>query len=344
MNGSQRIASLLSGKLPDRIPICFNLLDQGAAELDMDIQTFYSNGRNVAKGRLALQKKYDLDIIWSFFHSASEVQLLGCQHLIYSLIGPPNVGHMVIKTSQDIDELRIPTSFDNHPVFIEQKKCIDTIKATVNGDYPVASAVIGSFSLPSLLMGTEKWMDLLWNGPASTCNRLLEKCSVFTQQRISELRRAGVDIIAYINPFASLVFLTVGQFEEMALPWINKDILPQGPNGIVYFNGGGQINHTLRAIQSSVGISIYQINPFDDPVVAREQLGPSSLIVSSINDIKLMSWPDEDVYREVKLLIDKCANGGAYMFGTLMMPCLIPEHKLHVLRDAVEKYGHYNVS
>jgi len=52
MNSMERFVSLMQGKLPDRVPVICNLLDQGAKELNMSIEEYYSKGENVAEGQI----------------------------------------------------------------------------------------------------------------------------------------------------------------------------------------------------------------------------------------------------------------------------------------------------
>lgn len=339
--GSQRFSCLLQGKLPDRVPVCCGLLDQGAKELGMSLKEYYSKGEYVAEAQLRLRKKYGYDILWGFFYMGHIAELLGCQHMIYSSNGPPNVGHMVIQDYKDIEKFEIPGNLEELPGFRELEQCIRLLKKEEGGRYPILSAAMSSFTLPSILIGMSKWMELLFMGPAVLRDELLQKCSDFCSTHVNALRQAGADLIAYTNPMASMDFIDSKQFKDLALPWIKKDIDRVGNQNIVYFNGGGRINATISPIIEATGISVFYINPMDNVKEAKEMIKGRGISIGAINDIKLIDWTAEEIEAEVKEIMEEGAPGGGFIFGTLLMPYLIPEEKIRIMLDAAYKYGEY---
>lgn len=339
--GFERFGCLARGVLPDRVPVLCNLLEQGANELGMSIKDYYSKGEFVAEGQLLMRKKYGYDGLWGFFYMGHEVQLLGCENIIYSEIGPPNVGHMAIKDHKDIETFEIPGDLRNIPAFGELETCLRLLKREDGGKYPILSPVISSFTLPSLLMGTEKWMELILLGPTALRDELLEKCSDFCINHINVLREIGADFIPYASALASMDMIDPDQFENLALPWIKRDIKGAGNQGIVYFNGGGRINPTIDILIRETGISIFYINPMDDVREAKEIIAGRGISTGIINDIKLLDWSKEEIESEVKRIMDEGAPGGGFIFGTLVMPYLIPEEKIRMMLDAAYEYGTY---
>ena len=63
-------------------------------------------------------------------------------------------------------------------------------------------------TLPAILLGMEKWMELLLCGPAELRDELLTKCSDFFRSEIAPYREAGADVLLYSNPFGSADFLS----------------------------------------------------------------------------------------------------------------------------------------
>lgn len=70
----ERLGALMQGRLPDRVPVFCNLLDQGARELGMDQETYYSRGAHVAEGQLRLREKYGHDNVWGYFYVGREAE------------------------------------------------------------------------------------------------------------------------------------------------------------------------------------------------------------------------------------------------------------------------------
>lgn len=342
ITGMERLQALLNGRQPDRVPVFCNLLDQGAAELGMSIQEYYSCGAHVAEGQLRMREKYGYDGLLGLFYVGMEAELFGCRSIVYADNGPPNVGHLVIQKPEDILSLEVPEDFNQLPRFRELASCIRIMKERVGGHYPVLGVVTGSFSLPALLMGISAWMELFLCGDPLLRDTLLEKCSLFCGRLIQALRQAGADLIVYTNSVATANFITVPQFKALALPAIKRDLSTVGADGIIYFNGGGRINPHLQILLEQTGLRAFYINPFDDIAEAKSALDGRALLVAAINDIKLILWTEEDIQREVKRIMAEGKRGGGFIFSTLMMPYAIPEQNIRIMLDAAYRYGRYD--
>lgn len=190
-------------------------------------------------------------------------------------------------------------------------------------------------------MGIDRWMDLFLSGPPALREMLLEKCSEFCARQVAELREAGADLVAYTNPVASADFLTPRLFRELALPSIRRDIDMTGPAGIVYFCGGGRILPTIEPILESTGLGAFYLNPFDDVAGAKRILAGRGLCVASINDIRLIDGSPKEIREEVRRIMAEGAPGGGFVFGTLLMPAMIPEDNIRAMIEAAHEFGSY---
>lgn len=341
MTGMERFGALMSGRTPDRAPIICNLLDQGARELGLSIREYYASGEHVAEGQLRMREKYGYDTLTGMFYSALEAEVLGCRNILYADDGPPNVGHLVIRDARDIRNLRVPDELNEHPRFRELTSCIGILKNEAQGRFPVLGVVTASFSLPAMLMGVGSWMELFINGDSALRDSLLETCSLFCSRHIAALREAGADLIVYVDPLASATFIQLKKFRELALPWIIRDLEANGPAGVIFFNGGGRINPILADIREHVGIGAYYLNPYDDITEARSLLGPQALIAGTINDIRLIDWSPVEIEHEVEKIMLAGKRAGGFIFGTLLMPCGIPEENIRALVAAAIRHGHH---
>ncbi len=341
MTGSQRFAALMQGQVPDRVPIVCNMFEQGAQELGVSIKEYYARGELVAEGQLRLQEKYGYDNLWAYFYGALEAEVLGCRQIIYVSDGPPNVGQMILSKPEDLLNFDLPADLSSHPRYAELLACLSILKEKSQGRWPVFAAVTASFTLPAILMGIGPWLELMLNGDPILREHLLELCSRFCSQQISLLREAGADLIIYNNPVASATFITPKKFRELALPWVKRDLELSGPDGIVFFNGGGKINPILDDLFKGTGIGAYYLNPFDDVMEARNILGPKALIAGPINDIRMLDWSPQDVEQDVQRIMQSGKKAGGFIFGTMVMPFGIPDKNIRAMMDAAERYGTY---
>jgi uroporphyrinogen-III decarboxylase len=344
MTPLQRLSATIKGEPTDRIPIFCNLLDQGAKQLGMSLREYYSKGAHVAEGQLLLRERYGYDNVWSLFYVGKEAELLGCRKILFADDGPPNVEDFVIQKPEDIEKLEVPDDVAGHPAFAETAECLRILKAEVGGKVPICAYVTGSMTLPALLMGMDKWMSLLMNGPVDLRDLLLAKCSTFFRREIAAFRAAGADVLLYSNPFGSTYFVGMKRFQEVSLPWMERDLLPEGVDGVVYYCGSAPFNNVLARVIDRLGIQAFYLGPDDDVAEGKRIVAGRGLTCGVINDIKLLSWSPEEIRSEVRRIIEAGKAGGKFLFGTVLMPYNIAEESIRVMLEAAEEYGRFDGS
>ena len=339
ITGMDRLVAAINGETSDRIPVFCNLLDQGAHELGLPLKEYFSKGEYVAEGQLKMREKYGHDNVWSLFYVGKEAELLGCEKIIYSDDGPPNVEDFVIKTWDDIEKLQVPEVLEDHPAFGEELKCMEILNREIGGKYPLCAYITATMTMPALLMGMEKWMELLFMGPPELRDELLRKCHQFFVKEIEAFRKFGANVLVYSNPFGSTDTVPMKYFMEHSLPWIEKDIKAVGTDGIVYYCGMSTFNRVIETIIERTGIGVYYISPLDDLAEATKIINGRGLTCGVINDIKLLDWTPAEVRAEVKRMLEIGMPGNKFLFGTGVMPYNIPEANIRAMLEAAYEFG-----
>lgn len=339
ITGMERLTAAVNGTTSDRIPVFCNLIDQGAKELGMPLKQYYSKGEYVAEAQLRMREKYRYDNVWSLFYVGKEAELLGCRRIIFAAEGSPNVGEMILKNYDDIHKLQVPDDLTGHPAFEEPMKCLKILRKEVGGRYPICAYVTASMTLPAMLIGMEKWMELFLLGPAEVRDELLTKCSDFFRKEIEAYRAAGADILVYANAFGSTDFIPMNLFRERSLYWMKRDLQPGGTNGLVYYCGGARMNPVIDQVIEQLGISTFYLSPLDDLAEGKKIINGRALTCGVINDIKLIDWSKEEIRTEVKRMLAAGMPGGKFLFGTLVMPYAIPEENIRTMLEAVYETG-----
>jgi uroporphyrinogen-III decarboxylase len=333
------LVAAINGQPAPRIPVFCNLLDQGARELGMSQKEYYSKGANVAEGQLKMRARYGYDNVWSLFYVGKEAELLGCKDIFFVEDGPPNVGDFVIKSLDDIAKLEVPEDITTHPAWAETAKCLEILKREVGGTHSICAYVTASTTLPSILMGMEKWMNLLLSGPADLRDELLRKCSDFFQKEVAAYRAAGANVLVYSTPFGSTSFVGMKRFREFSMPWMKRDLAPGGIGGIVFYCGMAPFNNVIEQVMSELGIGVYYISPMADLAEAKAIIGKKALTCGVIDDIKMVHWTPEETRAEVKRMCEIGKPGGHFLFGTGVVPLAVPEANIRAMLDAAFEYG-----
>ena len=339
ITGMDRCIAAVNGEECDRIPVFCNMFDQGAQELGLSVKEYYSNGEYVAEAQLKMREKYGYDNLWNLFYVGKDAELLGCDKVLFPENGSPNIADFIIKTYDDIEKLQIPNDIATHPGFEQELKCLRILQSEAGGKYPICAYVTASMTLPAILMGMDKWMELLLMGPEEVRDQLLEKCSDFFQKRITAYRENGADFLVYSNPFGSTDTLPMRLIQSLSLPWMERDLKPVGTEGVVYYCGSSRFNNVIDQVIERLGIASFYLSPLDDVAEGKKIVAGRGLTTGVINDIPLIDWSVEEIRHEVKRIIDAGMPGSRFAFGTIGMPCDIIEEKIRALLEAVYEYG-----
>jgi uroporphyrinogen decarboxylase len=341
MTPLERLIAAVKGEPADRIPVFCNLLDQGAKELGMTLEQYYSKGEQVAEGQLRMRERYGHDNVWSLFYVGKEAELFGCRKILFATDGPPNVEHFVIQGYDDIEKLEVPADISTHPAFEETAKCLAILRREVGGKVPVCAYLTGAMTLPALLMGMDRWMELLLTGPAEVRDLLLAKCSEFFRKEIAAYRAAGADVLLYSNPFGCTYFVGLKRFRELSMPWMERDLAEGGIGGVVYYCGMSPFANIVGEVIDRLRIGAYYFGPDNDIAEAKSIVAGRGLTCGVINDIKLLSWSERQVRDEVRRIITAGKPGGRFLFGTGVMPYGIPEENIRAMLDEAFKLGRW---
>lgn len=336
------LAAAVNGTPAPRIPVFCNLLDHGARELGMAQRDYYAKGENVAAAQLRMLKKYGHDNVWSLFYVGKEAELLGCRDILFAEDGPPNVADFVIKDYDDIARLEIPDDITAHPAWAGTADCLRILRAEVGATHPICAYLTASTTLPALLMGMDKWMELLLGGPADVRDELLRKCSDFFQKEVAAYRAAGANVLVYSTPFGSTSFVGMKRFREFSMPWMKRDLAPGGVANIVFYCGMAPFNNVIGQVMDELKIGTYYISPMADLAEAKAIIGGKALTCGVIDDIKMIHWTPEQTRAEVRRLCETGMVGGHFLFGNGVMPLAVPEANIRAMVDAAFEYGSWS--
>ena len=335
------LTAAIAGQPAPRIPVFCNLLDQGARELGLSQHAYFSRGQHVAEGQLRMRARYGYDNVWCLFYVGKEAEFFGCQEILYAEDGSPNVADFVIQDYEDIARLEIPDDITTHPAWTEIGECLRILRREVGTTHPICAYLTASTTLPALLMGMERWMELLMVGPAEVRDELLRKCSDFFHKEVAAYRAAGANVLIYSTPFGSTSFVGKKRFREFSMPWMKRDLAPGGIANIVYYCGMAPFNNVIEQVREELHIGVYYISPLADLAEAKAIIGRSALTCGVIDDIELIHWTPAETRAEVQRMCAIGKPGGHFLFGTGVMPQAVPEANIRAMLEAAFEYGQY---
>ena len=339
MTPLQRVLATIQNQKPDRIPVFPIMLMQGAAALGMDLEQYFSQGANWANGQLRLLEKFDHDCVLGVPHVVQDITAFGAS-LMYWQGGPPSPGSMAIHSWQDVDDLQVPDPY-NSPQLVETLRAIELLAREVKGRVPIIGAAIAPFSLPSMLMGTEKWMNLLLFEEEAVrervMGRILDIGVEFATTWANAQLQAGADVIVLADGMASAAVINRQQFITYALPILKKTVpLINGP---VVHEGVGHL-HPMLDLLLDIGLMGVILSHRDDIAQCRQIAGDKLTLIGNLNNIEMLRWTPDEMRQKARAVLTAAAPGNRFILSAQgpEIPLGVSDELLHALVQVVREW------
>lgn len=306
MNSLERLLATVTHKTSDRPPVFPVMLMQGAQELGLSLEAYFTKGEHYANGQLRLLEKFGHDCVLGVPHVVEDTVAFGAT-LMYFRNGPPSLGKMVLRDFKELGKLATPNP-KKFPALQETLKAIGLLANQVKGRVPIVGAAVAPFSLPSLLMGAEAWVDLLFSEPSMRDPLLAHGLAAtrdFCVAWANAQLEAGADAIVLADGMASATMITRGEFEQFALPVIRETTAAiKGP---VVWEGVGAVLPMLDLIADTGAVGII-LDYHDDLAEAHRIAAGKITLIGNFNNIAMRRWSPEKMRDEVTRALT--ATGG----------------------------------
>jgi uroporphyrinogen decarboxylase len=340
MSSIDRVFTALGHAEPDRVPLFLLVTMHGAKELGLSIQEYFSSADNVVEGQLRLRRKFGHDCLVPFFYGAVEYEAFGGQ-AVFSDDGPPNAGAPVIRTRQDIFDLEVP-DIGRDPRLQAGLEATRRLAEAAAGQVPVVGTIIGPYSLPVMLMGFERYLDLIHDDPEGF-ERLMAVTKRFGVAWANAQLAAGATAIGCADPLAAVNLTEHGLYHRTGYPVLVDTIEQiQGAVALSLASGRtlGRIDSYVRAGAAAIGAS----NQDDLAELKRRCAGRIS-ILGNLNGVAMASWTPAQAEQAVRGCIRDAAPGGGFVLADTHgeIPFQVSDEVLFAIVEAVRRWGRYPI-
>lgn len=307
MNSLERILAAAGLKPVDQTPVMPVLLMQGARVLGMSLAEYFRRPTRLAEGQLRLLERFGHDAVFAIPHIVQDVLPWGSA-IDFHEDGPPSVSKMVIDRFEKIESLRVPDP-TRHPYLRATLDAATALAREVKGQKLIVGAVIGPFSLPSMLMGTRKFLALLLDHPEHRArylpplmSKMMEYCTQWARAQFA----AGCDLVVFAEGMASATILDEKTFLRDAKPVLEEFVARTG--GLLALEWVGHALPFLHHVKD-LGVAAFLIGESDPVDQARRAIGPQKALIGNINNLKLLRWTPERVQFEARRVIAAAGPG-----------------------------------
>ncbi|NUM37303.1 MAG: uroporphyrinogen decarboxylase family protein [Candidatus Brocadiae bacterium] len=336
MDSLDRILKTLCFKEPEMVPVLPVLLLQGAKELKLSIREYFSKHENIIEGQTLLVQKYGHDGVYGFPHVVEDVEAFGGE-LMYFESGPPSVGKMAWRSWSDLDKIKMP-SFSSSPTMMRTLKTIEGLASRFKGQKLIVGAAIAPFSLPSMLIGTEPWFELLWEDELirePILNKVLNITKNLCVSWCNAQIQAGADVVVLADGIASATCIMRNQFEKYALPVIKDTI--HAIEGTVVYEPVGHIEPFVDLLPQ-IGSGLVILEHKDNIKKCKEALYGKMSVMGNLNNIEILRWDKEIALQKCLALLNQVAPGGGFILSTQgpEIPWGTSDEVIHAIVESVK--------
>ncbi|MCA9247293.1 MAG: uroporphyrinogen decarboxylase family protein [Planctomycetales bacterium] len=350
MNSIQRVlAALTFGRTehgtPDRVPVFPVPLMQGALVHDCTVEEYFRMpAEKIADAQIALNQMLGgvPDAVAGIPNVIQDVTGFGLGLDYHYANSTPAVNGMLIRDFADIDTLRTPDP-QQSPELVKTLELISNLRSRIGGEKVVLGACIAPFSLPSMLMGTSKWMRLLFTPSLREryMKRILDVCESYVARWSALQVQAGAHVVVLADGMASASMLPESMFKRHALPVIKRAIA--AVPGMAAYEAVGRVEPFVDYFRDLGAVALL-LGEEDDIATCKRRLGNRLGLIGNVNNMKLRRWSPARAEMKAKQALRDGMEGYGFILANQgpELPFDVSVDNIQSLVNCVEKFGRYD--
>lgn len=334
MNAMERVLGTIGGKALDRRAFAPVLSLYGARLTGTRLRDHYTDPAAYARGAAAVREAFRPDVLFAPFTFAGIGEAFGSEVRWFE-DQPPNVRKPAIESAAGWGDVRIPDP-ETHPRLAFLREAVARMASDVRGEVPIAVPLPSPVDLPSLAMGLDAWMEALLFEPEAA-RRIGDDAATFFVRLGNALLAAGGALLVVPSALTAPRVAT----RELAAGFVVPALAAAfsrlaGP--VVLHHIGAPMLGTLDLVAGLPAVAGFAIDEADDPVRAREVVGPGKVLLVGPSGPGLPAREAAEVERGCRRLLEDLREDPRLVLFTAGadVPLETPPDRIHALRRAAE--------
>nr|WP_320194278.1 uroporphyrinogen decarboxylase family protein [uncultured Desulfobacter sp.] len=337
MNHAERIMATMQGMPTDRRALVLVMSLYAARLTACPLDEHYTNPDVYFRGQVAVQKKFEPDVLFSPFvlpymgaAFGSEIKLFKNQ--------APNIATPAIKRPEDFASLPVPNVDSNfHLSYI--RKCLKLLVKEYGKNIPVGAFALSPVDLPAMIMGMEAWLETMLF-KQDLAEQIIEQVTPHFIEYTNALFSDGVSFIVLPLPFANLRIITPKIAREITVPKL-KNTFEQVAGPLILHHVGASFLNSLEHLQDLPNVMGYYIGKEDSLVKAREIVGPQKILLGNIDGPGLRKKTVEDIQHQTRNILGQTKDDPCFILATSSPDIDIdtPEENIFAIVNAVKEFS-----
>lgn len=343
MDSVERTWKVVRGGIPDRVPVDLHNFLMVAQDSGLSFTDFLQDSSAMAEGQIKAWRKFGHDVLLLENGTAALAQACGCE-VEYPLDSAPVVVKPVLKSLDDLDQLRIPDPYQAHPIAALLKATHLVSKEIGKQAFIIGRADQGPFALAGLLLGMEEFLtQIALNEKPEQIHRLLEFCLETTYRHAVAQVEHGAHMTSIGESLAGPDVCSPKAYLEYEWGYAKRlvDRLESQDILLTYHICGNATRIVPKMVET--GAAVLELDYKVDLQIAKAATQGRATILGPIDPSGVMALGSpETVTEKCKEALKVLAPGGGFILGPgCALPPTTPDENVHAMIEAARRWGKY---
>lgn len=345
MTPYERMMTALSGKEPDRVPVCPILCGITRKLVGADHPTWSTDAKVCTDAFLKMSETYDVDCIVTLIDLSVECDAWG-QKIIYpeNEAAHPDYQNSVIQDIEDYAKIRKVDYKNSQRMQMHLEVCRRLV-AEKKGKVPIAAFVFGPLGTLSMLRGQQDLYMDLYDDPGAVREATWQVAETLAEY-VAALCDLGVDAIMWDTLFASRSIMSKEMWNEMEagpMKMLAEVVRQHGCVNMVHNCGqASYFDEQIAAIDPAAISFLYPPDGCKDFAECKEKYGDKLTLIGAVTPANAVIGTDEEWDTQCRDQIDAMAAGGRFVLATgCEYPANASFDRAQRMIDIAKTYGAY---
>jgi MtaA/CmuA family methyltransferase len=311
MNSRERIFGLIEGRPIDRIPLMPITMMFAADQIGAKYLQYVTDYRVLAEAQLRTAERFGLDFVSCISDPSRECADLGARIRFFDDQPPAFVeSEALLADKAVLVRLKVPDPLGGGRMH-DRVKAAALLKEKAGADLIVEGWIEGPCGLAANLRGINTLMLDFYDDPAFVEDLLAFATDVGIAFARAQ-REAGVDLMGVGDPASSLIGRRF--FENVVAPWHTKLVAAMRAMGLKTRSHICGNTAKICEARARLGYDIVDIDSQVAPALAREKMGPETIILGNVPTVAVM---EKGTVEDVRRAAEAChrALGTRFILG-----------------------------
>jgi MtaA/CmuA family methyltransferase len=343
MNSLERVKAVISGKTPDRVPVCLHNCFMAAKEAGVSMAEFRTDPEAIAKAYLVSLEKYGHDCFFLDIDTTMLAEALGAV-ADFSEDEPAKIVTPAIGSLKEVDQLKVvnPETDARIPALLEATRIL---AKKVGSEVAIrGNADQAAFDLACMALGISNFLEELAAEPDSPAIfQLLEICYQSHLAVHQALMKAGVTFTSMGDSLCGPDVCSPKMFTKFGRPFeerLVKALAAEGIFTVIHICGDTSLILDDLAEYDFCG---FELDYKTDAVKAKQTVGLRHVLFGNVDPSGVLALGTPDYVRQkTRELISIWKPGGLFVLNAgCALPASTPSENVRAFVQTAHEVGVY---